>query len=279
MKLIYRTLGPVARRFPWLARFYREYRESRSLSKAPSTTPHGFKFSGNPAMEDGTFEPAESRVILQYLHQSEIFINIGANIGYYCCMALQQGIQTLAFEPIDLNLKYLFKNLCVNGWEKQIEIFPVAVGDRIGLIDIYGGGTGASLIKGWSHTPEYYKRSVPVSTLDCLIGSRFEGKRCLILADIEGAELSMLRGAGKLLRLNPKPVWIVEICISEHMPRGVQINPTLMQTFELFWNHGYQSWTCDQRHRPVEKSEIEAVIKMGKDTLGTHNFIFEAARG
>jgi FkbM family methyltransferase len=276
MKLLYSILRPVARRFPWLAQLYRDYRDGKSLSTVPVVTPYGFKFSGNQAMEAGTFEPQEADIIRQYLQKAEVFINVGANIGYYCCMALQQKVPTLAFEPIELNLKYLYKNMYINSWEKDVEIFPLAIGNQIGLAEIYGGGTAASLVKGWSKTPDYYRRWVPISTLDRIVGSRFEGRRCLILVDIEGAELSLLQGAAKLLRLNPKPVWIVEICITEHMPQGVQVNPHLLSSFEIFWNNGYRAWTCDKHRQPVEKSEIETIARTGKNTLKTHNFIFVA---
>lgn len=226
-------------------------------------------------MEAGTFEPEEAEIIRHYLRRAEVFMNVGANIGYYCCMALQQKVQTLAFEPIALNLKYLYKNVYLNGWENDIEIFPLAIGNQVGLAEIYGGGTGASLVKGWANTPEYYRQSVPISTLDRIIGSRFEGKQCLILVDIEGAERALLEGAATLLTLNPRPVWIVEICIREHMPEGIQVNPHMLSTFELFWSHGYQARTCDKYRRLVEKDEIEAIARTGNDTLRTHNFIFE----
>lgn len=274
MKLIYSLLRPVARRFPWLAQGYRDYRDGKALSRPPKSTPFGFLFSGNPAMESGTFEPQEAGVIQRYLETTDVFINVGANIGYYCCMALQQKISTLAFEPIELNLKYLYKNISANGWEHNIEVYPLAAGNRIGLIEIYGGGTSASLIQGWSKTPAYYRRWVPVSTLDQVVGSRFEGRRCLILVDIEGAELSMLQGAKKLLTLSPKPVWIVEICITEHMPEGVQVNPHLLTTFRMFWEHGYEAWTCDKKKRRVDEAEIQLILQTGKDTVKTHNFIF-----
>ncbi len=278
MKRVYSILRPVARRFPWLAQWYRDFRDGRALAQAPKSTPFGFKLTGNPSMEAGTFEPQEVEVIQHYLQAADVFINVGANIGYYCCIALQRNIPTLAFEPIELNLKYLYKNIYENGWEKNIEVFPLAIGNRIGLIEIYGGGTGASLVKGWSKTPGYYRRWVPVSTLDRMVGSRFEGRQCLILADIEGAEQAMLEGAEKLLDLNPKPFWIVEICITENMPEGIHVNPHLLSTFQIFWRHGYLAWTCDKNMRRVEESEIKAILRTGKNTLSTYNFIFKPYR-
>lgn len=279
MKLIYSFLRPVAKRYPWLAKLYRDFRSGKALVKEPRLTPLGFKLIGNFVMESGHFEKAETEMIQRCLKTTDVFVNIGANIGYYCCMALQQKIHTLAFEPIDLNLKYLYKNISVNGWENDIEVYPMAIGDKTGLIEIYGGGTSASLIRGWSNTPDYYRQWVPVSTLDSIVGARLNGKRCLILIDVEGAEYKVIQGALTFLKMEPKPVWIIEITVTEHLPEGVGINPNLLATFEVFWKHGYEAWTCTENSRCINKTEIERIMQTGQDTLKTHNFIFKATDG
>jgi FkbM family methyltransferase len=275
MKVVYSFLRPVAKRYPWLAKLYRDFRSGKSLVKEPKHTPLGFKFIGNSAMESGDFEKVETEIIQRYLKTTDIFVNIGANIGYYCCIALEQKIPTLAFEPIELNLKYLYKNIAANDWQGNIEIFPVALGNKAGLIEIYGGGTSASLVQGWARTPDYYRRWVPVSTLDNLTGSRLNGKQCLVLIDVEGAELLVLEGAATFLDMTPKPIWVIEITVTEHLPEGVHVNPNLLKTFEVFWDHGYRAWTCNRDKRRVNKSEIEAILQTGVNTLKTHNFIFE----
>ncbi len=276
MKIVYSVLRPVAKRYPWLAKLYRDFRSGKALIKEAKQTPLGFKLIGNSAMESGHFEKTETEIIQRYLKTTDVFVNIGANIGYYCCIALQQKIRTLAFEPIDLNLKYLYKNISSNGWENDIEVYPIALSNKTGLIEIYGGGTAASLIKGWSNTPEYSRQWVPVSTLDNVIGSRLNGKRCLMLIDVEGAEYELMQGASTFLDMKPKPVWIIEVTVTEHLPEGVGVNPNLLKTFEIFWKHGYQAWTCRQDSRCVEKEEIEKIMETALDTLKTHNFIFKA---
>lgn len=276
MKIIYSILRPIAKRYPWIAKLYRDFRGGKALAKEPQLTPLGFKLIGNSAMESGRFEKTETEIIKRYIETVDVFVNVGANIGYYCCVALQQRIHTLAFEPIDLNLKYLYKNVAANGWENDIEIYPVALSDKTGLIEIYGGGTSASLIKGWSNTPDYYRQWVPVSTLDNIIGSRLNGKRCLVLMDVEGVEYNVMKGALTLLEMKPRPVWIVEITVTEHLPEGVEVNPNLLATFEFFWEHGYEVWTCTGNSRCVHKMEIEKIMQTGQDTLKTHNFIFKA---
>ena len=47
--------------------------------------------------------------------------------------------------------------------------------------------------------------------------------------DIEGAEKYMLEGGQKLLDLKLKPIWLIEISINEHQPKGVTINPDLVE--------------------------------------------------
>lgn len=260
--------------FPKLTLVYRFLIDSLYLMKTPQKTPMGFKLTGNRSMEEGTFESAEVEIVKKYLREADVFINIGANIGYYCCIALSYSKPTIAFEPISSNLKFLYKNIKANGWENNIEIFPLALSNRAGLIEIFGGGTGASLIKGWAGTPEKYVRLVPSSTINNVIGSRFHGERCLILVDIEGAEKSMLEGAKSLLEQEPRPVWIVEISILEHQPEGKRVNTDLMDTFQIFWDHGYEALTAGNKVRQVNWGELKLIFEGGRDTLGTHNFIF-----
>ena len=249
----------------------------KSLKPAP-VTPHGFKLFGSRAMQDGRFEPIETRLIKEILPHCDAFINVGANVGYYCCHAIQQGTPVFAFEPIDLNIRYLLANIRTNGWAGKIEIYPVALGAETGILEIFGAGTGASLIKGWANTPESDVTLAPVLTLDQVLANRLIGQRCLIMVDIEGAERFMLAGASQFLAADPKPVWMIEVCVDQHQPDGTAINPHLVRTFEYFWSNGYHAWTAGDPPRRVEAAEVEAIARTGKSTFDSHNFIFADAQ-
>ena len=237
-------------------------------------TPLGFKFCGNSSMIQGAFEIEEVKVVEKILPFTDVFINIGANIGFYCCIALQHGKYTVAFEPMESNLKYLYKNLGSNAWDKNIEVYPVALGNHTGLINIYGMGSGASLVEGWAGVSKAYQTVVPVFTLDGLLGNRFDGKQCFFVVDIEGAEDSMLEGARKFLALQPKPAWMVEISITDHWPDGIKINPRLLETFQKFWDLGYEAWTANQELRLITKEEVMKIRESGCDSILTYNFLF-----
>jgi len=264
----------IVDRFPKVALIYRYLRDSHKLMQEPKETKMGFKFIGNRAMEQGMYEPEDTKITVRLLQNADVFVNVGANIGYYCCIALKCGIFTVAFEPVELNLKYLFKNIKANNWVDSIEVFPLALSNKAGLINIYGGGSGASLVKGWARTPEQYVKLVPTSTMDYILSSRFNGKSLFILVDIEGAEKSMLEGANSILNREPRPIWMVEITISKHQPEGIKINPNLLSTFEIFWDKGYEAWTAGNRIRNINSEEIESIIKNGTDTILTDNFLF-----
>lgn len=271
LKQFFNVMIPFIKYFPGVNRLC--YAMQYSL-KEPQDTPLGFKFCGNPSMIQGTFEIEEVKVVEKILPFVDVFINIGANIGFYCCIALKHGKYTVAFEPMESNLKYLYKNLVSNAWDKNIEVYPIALGNRSGLINIYGMGTGASLVEGWAGTSSDYKTVVPVFTLDVLLGNRFDGKQIFFVVDIEGAEDSMLEGARKYLSLQPKPFWMVEISITDHWPDGIRINPHLLETFQKFWGMGYEAWTANQKFRLITEEEVRQIKETGCDTILTYNFLF-----
>lgn len=231
-------------------------------------TPHGFKILGNRYMLSGAFEPEETALARRCLQDADVFINIGANIGYYCLHALQMGRKTIAFEPIDLNVRHLLFNVKVNGWEKGFELFPVALGDTTGVIEIYGGGTGASLLSGWAGSPAYHFSLCPVARFDDIMGVRLAGKRCFVLVDVEGAEYFMLRGAQALVQQQPRPVWLMEVCERGH---NNALNPHFAETFECFWSAGYSAWQVAAQPRRIERDEV--LTHEGRPPLNG-NFLF-----
>jgi len=267
-------IKPLVERFPKIAMAYRQVRDTRVLSKAPKLTKLGFKFNGNEQMEKGLFEPIETNLAKLIFPKVDYVINIGANIGYYVCQALHSNKKVFAFEPINTNLKYLLRNVKANNWHDSCEIFPVALSNKTNIIEIYGGGTGASLIKGWAGTPERFSTLVPCLTLNDVLGDRLNGNNIFVIVDIEGAENMMLEGATKLLDMNPKPIWLVEISGGHHQPKGTKINPYILETFEKFWDRGYESITADNLLRKISIEEILKIIETQVDSLGTNNFLF-----
>jgi len=262
------------KRFRRMSLIYRYLRDGLEVSKKPTLSTLGFNFQGNNIMKNGIFEPEETRIFMSLVKQVDTFVNIGANIGYYSCIALNLEKHVVAFEPIEHNVKILMNNIAANNWESRVEIYPIALSNGVGITKIHGGGTGASLIEGWAGADDNYFTLIPTSTLDLVLNTRFSGRKLLILVDIEGSEKMMLEGATSIISMTPKPIWIMEITFNEYWSEEGTLNPNLIETFNFFWKNDYDSWLISNQPRIVLAHEILSMVESGIDTLIHRNFIF-----
>ena len=254
----------------------RQLRDLWDRNQAPLMTPWGFTLAGHKAMASGRFEPAETAVVRSLLSEVDLLINVGANVGYYCCHALNLGRPVMAIEPIARNLHYLLRNLQANGWQQLAEVFPVALGSQASVLPMWGGNTGASLVQGWASLPSAYVTQVPVLPLDRVVADALQGRRPLVLIDVEGAEDAVLAGAQGLLRHTPRPLWLVEITTHENQPLDCPRNPHFENTFERFFALGYRASVILQASGDlvaISREDVLAFASGAKPSPG-HNYLF-----
>jgi FkbM family methyltransferase len=282
-----RRLRSHLKRHPSLVALYRSLRPGPVVSDWWNTyfpkprkavlTPLGFKlvsnnYAANRAMQAGTFEAEETEIIRHHLGGAEVFVDVGANIGLYTCLARSEGKYAIAVEPQPRNLECLSASLLLNGWT-DTEVYPLGLGPSYGLAILYGAsGPSASLLAGWATYSKRFQQTIPVTTLDALVGDRFTGKKLLIKIDVEGAEYGVLSGAKRTLTTLPRPTWMVEICLNEFHPAG--LNPDYSATFEMFWTHGYEARTADRQNRLVTPTDIRDWIAAKRSSLKVFNYIF-----
>jgi len=265
-------LKPLVERYPALVFAYRTLRDAWLFQRQRAElTPYGFRLMGNRAMQIGDFEQEETALIEKMLADVDVFVDVGANIGFYTCLARSKGVYTIAVEPLTQNIDYLYANLHANGWN-DVEVYPVGLARKPGLANLYGGGTGASLLEGWAGASPLMRRTIALSTLDIVLGERFVGKKLLIKVDVEGAEYELLQGASSTLSLTPTPIWIVEIGLTEHHPSG--LNPNYDRTFDVFWKYGYEAWTANNLHQSVTPAIVEESLKLRRTRFKTYNYLF-----
>lgn len=225
-------------------------------------------------MLSGQFEQGEVAIIKDLLSSSDTFVDIGANIGFYTCLALYLGKHVIAIEPKRANLDLLFDNLSINGWTNgECEVFPHALSEKPGLANIYGAtGTAASLLKGWAGHSERFSEIVPITSLDFILSGVSKSGTIVVKIDVEGAEYSVLRGAVNTLVLPNQIAWLIEICLNEYHSHG--LNPHYRETFEIMWANGYQAYSGDSKRIPIGREDINQWVKMRHCSLNTMNFLF-----
>lgn len=201
-------------------------------------------------MVNGTFEPTETAMIKKLLESCSVFVDIGANIGYYSKIASDMGKYVIAIEPQQANVKKLYSHVNNN----NIEVYPIGLGESPKILNLYGtSSVSASVIPDWANELKAIKQTIPISTLDIILGERFKTSQMLIKVDVEGYEHQVLLGALKTLNRQIKAIWIIEICDKEFHPEGK--NPYFKDTFDLMKRSGYTMEQIDYINyifRPIE---------------------------
>ena len=264
----------LAQRFPRMLTLFREFQALRTCTEGGlRATPYGFYLAGNEIMASATFERAECRFVLEMLQHAEVFVDVGANVGFFSCLARQHGARVIAFEPSRENLDCLLFNLVANGWS-DVEVMPVALSNLMGVATLHGGGTAASMVPRWAGTSSRATRVIPVSTMDAMLAHRFAGEQLLVKIDVEGAELDVVRGASRLLARHPSPVWLIEICLTEHHPAGQ--NPDFAAVFATFWDHDYEAFSLLETGdlRVLDRNHVERWSTHGEREFGYVSYVF-----
>jgi FkbM family methyltransferase len=249
-------------------RLVRDYVKFRTST--PRELPLGFKLMGHPKMVSGHYELEETEIIGAELEHADVFVDVGANIGYYTCFARRRGKRVLAIEPSPTTLRFLYANLLANDI-RDVEVIPVGLSDHVELTTLYGTGGTASLIPGWSRASSAYGTVIPTTTLDHLLAGRFADDRLFVKIDIEGAEYGMLRGAVKTMDRAIAPTWFVEIFLDGG--KGY-LNERFEPTFELFWQHGYTAHDAAIGGAIVTPADVGRWVAAGQAPSAGANYVF-----
>ena len=173
--------------------------------------------------------------------------------------------------------KYISAHLAYNNLS-NVEVYPLALSDKPGVMTLYGQAETASFISGWGGASKSDHQTVSVTTLDIIAAERFRGVPLTIKLDVEGFELEVLKGADRTLRLNPKPAWLVEIFLTDSaIPGGV--NERFLETFEVFWGSGYRSYDTSLGRSLVQPSDVNRWVKTGLVDRSSSNCVLDFGCG
>ena len=165
----------------------------------------------------------EKLVFLAVVERGDVVFDVGANAGYYTLLfshLVGRRGQVHAFEPIPETFLGLAASLARDRRFDNVVLNDCALGDREGSLPLfvpdadYGQASMARHAVGsWTRPREVRSYDCRVRTLDGYVrehGSRPGFVKC----DVEGAELSVLRGAAEtlascrpLLHLEVNPDW------------------------------------------------------------------------
>jgi len=158
------------------------------------------------------YEP-ELKLIEPYLTDGIVFVDVGANFGFYSVYASKKvgarGI-VLAVEPNPFVSNILRKNTLINSCENVI-IETCALSERAGFATFWihdQDPWGSSSLVKTSKTPQS-NIIVPVRTLDDLVDTYKINRVHVIKIDVEGSELEVIKGARRVFD-SSRPVVLME---------------------------------------------------------------------
>jgi len=190
----------------------------------------------------GTWEPETWDSMSNYLEKGGGFVDVGAHVGYYSLKAAKivgsQG-RVLAIEPNPDILPVLRKNIAAN-YDNIITIVPVACSDSDTTLEFFSayransGGSSLSRANAEHYGTTKATYHVPARRLDAIIQENNILRVDIVKIDVEGAELTVLKGAQETLdRYHP----VVYMELNEHLLNNM--GTTVAEIIRWLQDRGY----------------------------------------
>lgn len=194
---------------------------------------------GGDLIEFGLYEPDMGRTLTTFLPEGGVFVDAGANEGYFSVLAAKRASRVLAFEPQSRLHEVIRKNLELNHVSAVVTLYPIALGAEEGEITLRltpDLNTGAS---GFSNVTRYRlpTECVPVRPLAKVIEECGVASIDLLKVDVEGAEHLLLQGAESLLASGA----IRFIALELHDRQLQALGSSAQLVMNLLSKHGYSA--------------------------------------
>ena len=133
----------------------------------------------------------EMAVWERHLQGGDLFIDVGAHVGFYSVFAAELGAKVIAVEPQPDLAQCIRENLALNRYDGQV--LEIALAEQAGIAFLGGGADSSQhALTGGEAGIE-----VPVETIDAILGERVASGMKI---DVEGAERLVVSGAARALR-------------------------------------------------------------------------------
>jgi len=176
---------------------------------------------GASIIHSKSFEPHVGNAIRQNLKPGDVFLDLGANIGFFSLLAasiVKDSGKVISVEPNMQNLQLLYASILENNFT-NIKVFPFAASDHSQILKLTSFGSNG--LVGAPEKDQLNSQFLPSVRIDELLQN--EEKINLIKLDIEGYEPLAFKGMDKILKKH-NPVIISEFS-PWHIEHRSQITP------------------------------------------------------
>lgn len=164
----------------------------------------------------GDYEPETTQYLLDHLKPGNVFVDLGAHIGYMtlvCAKVVGPTGKVYAFEPNPDTFQQLQSNIQLNGFSEYVTTVPKAIADRSQILRFYiarESSVTARIDNQQTISKDDLVEVEAVSLDEYFSGLDWPAVH-FIKMDVEGAEVLALHGMRELSQRNPHLALIVEI--------------------------------------------------------------------
>ena len=169
-------------------------------------------------MNGGRYEEENLAVLLSFVKNDTVFLDIGANVGFFTLkIGRRLGVsgKVYSFEPHPKMSDLLARNIHVNGLGERISCFRFALSDRnaTATLQYPAGHLGGGHIDAPGDVSGHTAVDAEIRRLDDVLGPDF---RCdLVKMDVEGHEINVLRGMKNIVANSPEIKILFEKLVPE----------------------------------------------------------------
>jgi FkbM family methyltransferase len=203
----------------------------------------------------GLFEPSETRLLRQLLTPGDIFIDVGAHIGWFTTIASKRvgdSGQVYAFEPYGSNAAMLKENVAHNNCA-NVRVVEAALGSQPGTLTLARGGqdSGGVTALDWASDGRV---QVPMTTLDQAVAD--VGPIMLMKVDVEGWEAHVLGGGARTLTRTKY------VLIEINRPALAKAKSSSEELFDLLRNAGFTKFlpVAQSGLRRLHRTDVSNVL-------------------
>lgn len=203
--------------------------------------------------EEGIWEPFETSLVLALLGPGDVFVDVGANLGYFSVLAASRvgdAGAVFAFEPDPANYRLLLANAALNAVEQRITAVEAALSDAAGegRLFLSTDNLGDHRV----YAGDESRHSLPIALYH---GSEFLAGRLqrldLLKVDTQGSEFHVIAGLMPLLRTLAQPPRVL-IELTPHALR--QAGASGRALIELLATLGQPLWIIDHLEGRLHRS-------------------------
>ena len=208
-------------------------------------------FSASTAcLYTGLYEFEEMAFLLHVLKKSDLFIDVGANVGIYTLLASKVNkAESISFEPSKETFNRLVEHIELNNIKDRVKLINRAIGDAHQLVYITKGKGQQNHIQ---FSPSEDAEKTNLVTLDDTIAL---DKAALLKIDTEGFEERVLQGASILLK-NP----LLKSIILERGQWSDRYKANESDILRILDSHGFKAYSYDPFDRILAKSEYSSIF-------------------